>query len=106
MTQHNSTYNIMKKPENKKPAPKKGELIVSRVWNSNLIFFKVQGGGQLPKTLEGGYTSMAEWDKAKTLYLKTVKRPVKEKRVVKDAPVPPTSPVLKDKVEAKTAKAA
>ncbi len=101
MTQYNSTFRLTQKAKKTAPAPKKGELVVERKFNSNMLYFKVQGGGQVPEMLTGGYTSMVEWDKAKSRYLLTVKRP--EKRVVKDAPVEPTSPVLKDKIKAKAA---
>ncbi len=94
MTQHHSSFNLMKKKEVKAPPQaKKGELIVERIFNSTMLFFKVQGGGQVPKTLRGGFTSQVAWDKAKNLYLRTVKRPKKEV-------------VLKDTTEVQETKAA
>ena len=65
------------KPKVKAPAPKKGTLITYKEWNSPFFFFKIAGGGTIPKQLEGGWMSQKDADTAQFKY-EGNKRPAKK----------------------------
>lgn len=59
------------------PKPAKGSLVTYKEWNSPFFFFKIVGGGTIPKCLEGGWISQRDADNAQYKYEAT-KRPAKE----------------------------
>ncbi len=54
--------------EKKEVAPKKGSLITYRVPNSPYLYFKIAGGGTIPRQLKGGWLSQVDADKARMKY--------------------------------------
>lgn len=73
MTQYSANPQVKKK----EVAPKKGSLITYKEWNSPFFFFKIAGGGTIPKQLEGGWMSQKDADNAQARYEASKRSPKK-----------------------------
>ena len=71
MTQYSANPLIPKKAV----APKKGSLITFKEYNSPFFYFKIAGGGTIPKALQGGWMSQKDADRAQTKYEMQKKKP-------------------------------
>ena len=93
MTQYSANPQVKKE----EVAPKKGNLITYKEWNSPFFFFKIAGGGTIPAQLEGGWMSQKDAVQAQAKY-EANKRPLKKGEVRQESEVITSVATLKKAV--------